>query len=77
MEELQLGEKIYEKFARKAVEYNGTISAEHGIGKIKLDYLKLMYNQKDLNEMRLIKKSLDPLLILNYGNIINFNDERE
>ena len=77
MEELRLGEEIYEKFAKKAVEYGGSISAEHGIGKIKTDYLKIMYSQKDLDEMRLIKKSLDPLLVLNYGNIFNFDVETE
>ena len=69
--ELQLGEKIYEKFARKAVKYGGTISAEHGIGKIKKEYLKFMYSQNDLDEMRLIKKTLDPCLILNIGNIFD------
>jgi len=77
MEELRLGEKIYEKLAKKAVDYGGSISAEHGIGKIKTEFLKIMYNQKDLDEMRLIKRSLDPLLILNYGNIVNFNIEEE
>lgn len=77
MEELRMGEQIYERFAKKAVDYGGSISAEHGIGKIKIDYLKIMYSPKDLDEMRLIKKILDPLLILNYGNIINFNDETE
>jgi len=77
MEELRLGEEIYEKFAKKAVDYGGSISAEHGIGKIKTDYLKIMYSQQDLDEMRLIKKSLDPLLILNSGNIVNFDVETE
>ncbi|MHA1885344.1 MAG: FAD-binding oxidoreductase, partial [Promethearchaeota archaeon] len=32
MEELKIGEKLYEKFAKRAVEYGGSISAEHGIG---------------------------------------------
>jgi len=77
MEELRLGEKIYEKFAKKAVEYGGSISAEHGIGKIKREYLKIMYSQKELDEMRLIKKTLDPSLTLNYGNIISFEAEEE
>lgn len=77
MKELQLGEEIYERFSRKAVEYGGSISAEPGIGKIKTDYLKIMYSQKDLDEMRSIKKSLDPSLILNYGNIVKFNAETE
>jgi D-lactate dehydrogenase (cytochrome) len=75
MEELRLGEVIYENFAKRAVDYGGTISAEHGIGKIKTEFLKTMYSPKDLEEMRLIKKKLDPFLILNYGNIISFNVE--
>ncbi|MFW9877921.1 MAG: FAD-binding oxidoreductase [Candidatus Thorarchaeota archaeon] len=75
MEELKLGEKIFEKFAKKAVEFGGSVSAEHGIGKIKKEYLKIMYNQIELNEMRQIKKTLDPSLILNYGNIFSFEAE--
>ena len=77
MEELQLGEEIYDVFARKVVDYGGSISAEHGIGKIKREYLKIMYSEKDLDEMRQIKKILDPSLILNYGNIIDFEGERD
>jgi len=77
MEELKLGEIIYGKFAEKAVEYGGSISGEHGIGKIKREYLKIMYSQKELDEMRLIKKTLDPSLVLNYGNIVNFKAEEE
>ncbi|MFW9896234.1 MAG: FAD-binding oxidoreductase [Candidatus Thorarchaeota archaeon] len=74
MAELYLGEKIYEKFAKKAVEFRGSISGEHGIGKIKREYLKIMYSQRELNEMRILKRKLDPSLILNYGNIINFDN---
>jgi len=44
MEDFRLGEKIYEKFAKKAVEYGGSISAEHGIGRLKTEYLQIMYN---------------------------------
>jgi len=77
MEELHLGEKIYEKFAKKAVEYGGSISGEHGVGRIKRKYLKIMYNQEELDEMRRIKKILDPSLILNYGNIVSFETEEE
>ncbi len=73
MDDLRLGEKIYEKFAVKAVEYGGSISAEHGVGKIKKEYLKIMYSPDDLNEMRTLKKVLDPTLTLNYGNIFNLN----
>lgn len=75
MEEFHLGEEVYEKFARKVVEFGGSISGEHGVGKIKKQYLKIMYSQEDLNEMRRIKKTLDPSLILNYGNIIDLEEE--
>ncbi len=75
MEELKIGEQVIEKFARKAVEYGGSISGEHGIGKIKRKFLNIMYTQENLEEMRLIKKTLDPSLILNYGNIISFEKE--
>lgn len=71
-EELDLGQKIYEKFAKKAVEYDGSVSAEHGIGKIKLDFLKFMYNEKEIEEMRTVKKALDPSLLFNCGNIFEF-----
>ncbi|MHA1234178.1 MAG: FAD-binding oxidoreductase [Promethearchaeota archaeon] len=68
-EELELGLKIYKKFAEKAIEYDGSVSAEHGIGKIKLDFLKIMYHEKEIEQMRAIKRALDPLLLFNRGNI--------
>ena len=36
-----------------------------------------MYSQEELDEMRLIKKTLDPCLILNYGNMIDFKVNEE
>ncbi|MCP4763218.1 MAG: FAD-binding oxidoreductase, partial [archaeon] len=68
-EELDLGEKLYEKFAIKAVEFGGSVSAEHGIGRIKGKFLKIMYSNEEIQEMRDIKKSLDPSLMFNCGNI--------
>ena len=67
--ELQKGLKLYEQFAIKAVEFGGTVSAEHGIGKMKIKFLELMYSQDQLNEMRAVKLALDPENLLNPGNI--------
>lgn len=53
----------------KAIEYGGTVSAEHGIGKIKKDYLKLMYNPEEIQVFKDIKKILDANNILNNENI--------
>lgn len=60
---------IYMQFIKKAVALGGTISAEHGIGKIKTEYLKIMYGEKAIEEMKAVKKVFDPAWILNIGNI--------
>jgi len=67
--ELELGKKLYKKFAEKAVEFGGSVSAEHGIGKIKTEYLLVMYGEEGVDQMRTIKKALDPNLLFNRGNM--------
>ncbi len=69
-EEVDQGMKIYKQFAKKAVELGGTVSAEHGIGKLKRPFLKIMYGEEGLNEMAAVKRSLDPEWLLNPGNMI-------
>lgn len=66
-EEFLIGKNLYKSICEKAVELNGTVSAEHGIGKIKLDYLKLMYGDDGIDKMKSIKKILDPNFILGRG----------
>jgi D-lactate dehydrogenase (cytochrome) len=67
--ELEKGLELYTNFAAKAVEFGGTVSAEHGIGKMKIKFLEIMYGQDQLNEMRAVKLALDPEELLNPGNI--------
>jgi D-lactate dehydrogenase (cytochrome) len=67
--ELQRGLELYEQFAAKAVEFGGTVSAEHGIGKMKIKFLALMYSPDHLKEMQAVKLALDPGSMLNPGNI--------
>jgi len=69
--ELDKGLKLYEAFAAKAVEFGGTVSAEHGIGKLKIKFLNLMYTPEQINEMRTVKSALDPGWLLNPGNIFD------
>jgi D-lactate dehydrogenase (cytochrome) len=68
-EELEEGKALYLEFARKAVALGGSVSAEHGIGKLKRDFLRTMYADEDVEEMRKIKRSLDPGWMLSPGNI--------
>lgn len=70
------GKKDYNKaknleleFVKKSVSLGGTVSAEHGIGKTKREFLKLLYGEKGVKEMFAIKRALDPNLILGRGNI--------
>jgi D-lactate dehydrogenase (cytochrome) len=61
--------EIYLRFVKRAIEIGGTISAEHGIGKLKREYLKLLYGEDHLREMAALKKAFDPAGILGRGNI--------
>jgi D-lactate dehydrogenase (cytochrome) len=67
--ELQKGLEIYKQFAAKALEFGGTVSAEHGIGKMKIKFLELMYSSDQIKEMRAVKLAFDPQGLLNPGNI--------
>jgi D-lactate dehydrogenase (cytochrome) len=60
---------IYRKFIRRAVDVGGTISAEHGIGKLKREYLRELYGDQHLREMGALKRAFDPAGILGRGNM--------
>lgn len=49
------------------IPYGGSITGEHGIGKVKSSYLKLEHGIEVVNLMAQIKKLLDPNMILNPG----------
>ncbi|MEY4159554.1 MAG: hypothetical protein RLZZ136_175, partial [Pseudomonadota bacterium] len=51
--------------------WGGSISAEHGIGQIKIAELERLGNPVALNMMRAIKQALDPQGLLNPGKLVN------
>jgi D-lactate dehydrogenase (cytochrome) len=61
--------EIYRRFIERAVRVGGTISAEHGVGKIKRDYLRTLYTEEHLRQMAALKRAFDPACILGRGNI--------
>ena len=61
--------RAYEELAAAVTALGGSVAAEHGIGKTKHCYLEIMYNKSFIEEMRAIKKSLDPLMLLGQNNI--------
>ena len=62
---------LYVQFLKYAASVGGTLSAEHGVGKLKREYLRLFYTDAQLREMVAIKKALDPNGILGRGNIFS------
>jgi D-lactate dehydrogenase (cytochrome) len=61
--------EFYVEFLKYAAAVGGTLSAEHGVGKLKRDYLHLFYSDAQLREMAALKKAFDPKGILGRGNI--------
>lgn len=72
-EQVEQAKDIYIEIMKKAVELGGTISAEHGVGKIKHKYLEIMYGKKGLSEMARVKKVFDSNCILNLDNVFPKN----
>jgi D-lactate dehydrogenase (cytochrome) len=69
-EELLSAKELYRGFARRAVELGGSVSAEHGIGKLKREFLTIQYGAEALEEMKAVKDALDPEHLLNPGDVL-------
>jgi D-lactate dehydrogenase (cytochrome)/glycolate oxidase len=63
-------EKFLRDMAELVVKLNGTVSAEHGIGVLKKDLIKMELGEEALNYMRELKRVFDPYNILNPGKIL-------
>lgn len=55
---------------KAALEMDGTLTGEHGIGLEKLPYMKDAFSPEDLDFMAKIKLALDPALYLNRGKVL-------
>jgi FAD/FMN-containing dehydrogenase len=68
-EELARYTGVAHAMCREAIARGGTVSAEHGIGKIKRDFFALQVAPIVLNAMRAVKRTFDPKGILAPGNL--------
>lgn len=68
-EEYSKGKELYKKWAKEAVAKGGAVSAEHGIGKIKKEFLKIMFSQEEIEDMKNFRNLFDKKNILNQGNL--------
>ncbi|MEP0942690.1 MAG: FAD-binding oxidoreductase [Rhizobiaceae bacterium] len=62
---------VHEAVYEQVLAFNGSISAEHGIGQMKRDKLAKIKDPTALAMMRSIKNALDPAGIMNPGKIIS------
>ena len=63
--------ELYVQFLKHAASVGGTLSAEHGVGKLKREYLRLFYSDDQLRALASVKRALDPNGILGRGNIFS------
>ena len=70
-EELARVHKALDALARKTLELGGTITGEHGVGLAKKPWLRQQMGDASLDLMRQVKRSLDPMGLLNPGKIFD------
>jgi D-lactate dehydrogenase (cytochrome) len=76
MDEYEKGKELYTKWAKKIAAMGGAVSAEHGVGKLKVPLLQKMFSEDELKDMRRLKKIFDPDQILNRGVIFPFVENK-
>ncbi len=69
-DEVRRMEAVVERTLRDVIAMGGTVSAEHGIGKVKARWLSLQLSAMQMDVMRAMKEALDPHGIFAPGNIL-------
>jgi D-lactate dehydrogenase (cytochrome) len=70
MEDYESGRTLYRGWAEEVVALGGSVSAEHGIGKLKTELLRLMYGDEGVTQMGRVIEVFNPEGRLNRGNIV-------
>lgn len=70
-EEHAAGKRLFARWAREVTTMGGAVSAEHGVGKIKRDFLRIMYGDRAIAQMADTKAALDPQGVLGRGNLFD------
>ena len=65
----EITESVKDELYRAAIALGGTVTAEHGIGSSRREYLELQRGAGGVAVMRSIKRALDPHNILNPGKV--------
>ena len=57
------------ELAGQVVALGGTVSAEHGLGKRKINLLEIQYTPDQIEMMKAVKRRLDPNWLLGQGTL--------
>ncbi|KAM9874119.1 d-lactate dehydrogenase [Verticillium dahliae] len=68
--ERKRAETLVHNMVKRAVEMEGTVTGEHGVGLVKRDYLPHELGETTVDAMRQIKKAFDPLCLLNCDKVV-------
>ncbi|KAG4035137.1 hypothetical protein MFRU_002g04810 [Monilinia fructicola] len=66
----QAAEEVVHRMVKRAVEMEGTVTGEHGVGLVKRDYLDHELGQTTVDAMRRLKFAFDPLCLLNPDKVV-------
>ncbi|MCE5300866.1 MAG: FAD-binding oxidoreductase, partial [Spirochaetia bacterium] len=72
-DELERGEvaRLYGNLLKEAVELGGVFASEHGVGKLKKQYLSVQFDTGTIEAMKAVKRAFDPEWKLCPGNIFD------
>lgn len=70
-QEYAAGKRLFAQWAREVTDMGGAVSAEHGVGKIKRDFLRIMYGDQAIAQMADAKAALDSRGVLGRGNLFD------
>ncbi|TAQ86200.1 hypothetical protein B7494_g5491 [Chlorociboria aeruginascens] len=63
-------EELVHRMVKRAVEMEGTVTGEHGVGLVKRDYLNHELGENTVDAMRRLKLAFDPLCLLNCDKVV-------
>jgi D-lactate dehydrogenase (cytochrome) len=69
-DEVKRVKTFVERLVERALAMEGTCSGEHGVGQGKMKYLEKEHGTAALDLMRMLKRSIDPLNIMNPGKMV-------
>ena len=71
IKEYHAAQLLVKSWAEKVILMGGTVTAEHGIGKLKKALLRQMMSDDDIKSMKIIRKIIEPSGLINQGTLLD------